>query len=63
MPKSMLFAKKSLQVIGENVCGMDAGSKFNNGKVIHSPELEYRVKTYKEWQEEGYGAIVVQANL
>jgi len=53
----------TMQVIGENVCGMDAKSKFNTGKVTHSPELEYRVKTYKEWQEEGYGAIVVQANI
>lgn len=53
----------TMQVIGENVCGMDAESKFNDGKVIHSPELEYRVKTYKEWREEGYGAIVVQANI
>lgn len=53
----------TMQVIGENVCGMDADSKFKDGKVIHSPELEWRVKTYKEWREEGYGAIVVQANI
>ena len=53
----------TMQVIGENVCGMDAGSKFNNGKVVHSPELEWRVKTYNEWREEGYGAITVQANI
>lgn len=53
----------SMQVIGENVCGMDVDSKINNGKVVHSPELEWRVKTYKKWREEGYGAIVVQANI
>jgi glutamate synthase domain-containing protein 2 len=53
----------TMQVIGENVCGMDVDSKFNNGKVIHSPELEWRVKAYKEWREEGYGAIVVQSNI
>ena len=53
----------TMQVIGENVCGMDTDSKFNNGKVIHSPELEWRVKTYKKFKEEGYGAIVVQSNI
>lgn len=53
----------TMQVIGENVCGMDADSKFNNGKVVHSPELEWRVKTYNEWREKGYGAIAVQANI
>jgi glutamate synthase domain-containing protein 2 len=53
----------TMQVIGENVCGMDVDSKFNSGKVVHSPELEWRVKTYHEWREEGYGAITVQANI
>ncbi len=53
----------TMQVIGENVCGMDVDSKFNNGKVIHSPELEWRVKTYKKFSEEGYGTIVVQSNI
>ena len=53
----------TMQVIGENVCGMDVDSKINNGKVVHSPELEWRVKTYNEWREEGYGAIAVQANI
>ncbi|MCW4020025.1 MAG: FMN-binding glutamate synthase family protein [Candidatus Bathyarchaeota archaeon] len=53
----------TMQVIGENVCGMDVDSKINNGKVVHSPELEWRVKIYNEWKEEGYGAIVVQANI
>lgn len=53
----------TMTVIGENVCGMDVGSKITNGKVIHSPELEWRVKTYKKWKEEGYGGIVVQSNI
>jgi glutamate synthase domain-containing protein 2 len=53
----------TMQVIGENVCGMDVNSKIENGKLIHSPELEWRVKSYTEWKEEGYGAIVVQANI
>ncbi len=49
--------------IGENVCGMDPDSKIVDGKVKHSPDLEWRVKLYKEWQQEGYGAIVAQANV
>jgi glutamate synthase domain-containing protein 2 len=48
--------------IGENVCGMDEQSEFKNGRVVHSPEMARRVKLYKDWQD-GYGAIVVQANV
>jgi len=53
----------TILTIGENVCGMDADSKIEKGKIIHSPDLERRVKLYKEWQRDGYGAIVVQANV
>jgi len=49
--------------IGENVCGMDEDSKIVNGKVVNSPELSRRVKLYKEWQQDGYGEIIVQANV
>jgi len=49
--------------IGENVCGMDVDAKIQNGRVIHSPDLERRVKLYQQWQRDGYGAIVVQANV
>jgi len=49
--------------VGENVCGMDPESEIVKGKVKHSPELEWRVNLYKKWQREGYGAIVVQANV
>ena len=49
--------------IGENVCGMDVDSKIDNGRVVHSTDLERRVKLYQEWQRDGYGAIVVQANV
>jgi len=49
--------------IGENVCGMDAESKIADGKVVHSPELTRRVKLYKDWQQDGYGTIIVQANI
>ncbi|TET38004.1 MAG: FMN-binding glutamate synthase family protein [Planctomycetota bacterium] len=49
--------------IGENVCGMDVESKIENGRVVHSVDLERRVKLFQEWQRDGYGAIVVQANV
>ncbi len=49
--------------IGENVCGMDPETKIKNGKVTYSKDLETRVKLYKEWQIDGYGTIVVQANV
>ena len=49
--------------IGENVCGMDPESEIVDGKVQHSPELEWRVNTFKKWQQNGYGAIIVQANV
>jgi len=48
--------------IGENVVGMDVESVIEKGKVKKAPDLENRVKLYKEWQD-GYGAIVLQANV
>ncbi len=52
-----------LQVIGENVCGMDEKAEIKEGKVRNSPELKWRVETYKKWQEDDYGTIAVQANV
>jgi len=49
--------------VGENVCGMDPESQFSDGRVISSRELEWRVRTFREWQEEGYGEIIIQANV
>jgi len=49
-------------VCGENVCGMDHDAEIKNGKVVKSPELERRVKVYKDWYE-GYGTMLVQANV
>jgi hypothetical protein len=53
----------AIQVIGENVCGMDNEMEIKGNKVHNSPELKWRVKTYKKWQEDGYGTIAVQANV
>jgi glutamate synthase domain-containing protein 2 len=49
--------------VGENVVGMDPHSKIENGKVITSGELEWRIHCYRQWQDEGYGEILVQANV
>jgi len=49
--------------IGENVCGMDEHAEFRNGKIYRSPELERRVKLFKDWQTDGYGEIILQANV
>ena len=49
--------------VGENVVGMDMDSKFDNGKVISSSDLEWRVQCFREWQTEGYGEVYIQANV
>jgi glutamate synthase domain-containing protein 2 len=49
--------------VGENVCGMDPGSRLSSGQLLSSPELEWRVRTFREWQEDGYGEIIIQANV
>jgi glutamate synthase domain-containing protein 2 len=49
--------------IGENVVGMDVDAELKGGRVIKAPDLERRVKLYKDWQQEGWGTIVVQANV
>jgi hypothetical protein len=49
--------------IGENVAGMDPEAVFKNGKVVDTVDLKSRVKLYKDNQRDGYGAIIVQANV
>ncbi len=49
--------------IGENVAGMDPESKIENGKVLDTVDLKRRIKLYKDHQRDGYGAIIVQANV
>lgn len=49
-------------VIGENIVGMDHEAEFKNNRIVRSPELERRVKTFKKWHD-GYGAIVLQQNV
>ncbi|MCX7045599.1 MAG: FMN-binding glutamate synthase family protein [Candidatus Sumerlaeota bacterium] len=49
--------------IGENVVGMDPGAVIEKGRVVDTLDLKRRVKLYKDYQRQGYGAIIVQANI
>ncbi|MHC4853672.1 MAG: beta/alpha barrel domain-containing protein, partial [Planctomycetota bacterium] len=49
--------------IGENVAGMDPESVIQDGRVRDTKDLKRRVRLYQEHQRDGYGAIVVQANV
>ncbi|ADB57450.1 glutamate synthase-related protein [Archaeoglobus profundus] len=50
-------------IIGENVCGVDPESTFSNGKVVRSPEMERRIKLFREFWDGKYGNIAVQTNV
>ena len=49
--------------IGENVVGMDAEAVIKNGRVVDTVDLKRRVKLFSDNQQDGYGAIIVQANI
>jgi len=52
----------TIVTVGENVCGMDPDLELKNGKVARSPRMEANIKAFRDYYE-GYGAIVVQANV
>jgi glutamate synthase domain-containing protein 2 len=52
----------AILTIGENVCGMDDKTELKNGRVFRSPDMEFRVKAFRDWQD-GYGDVVVQSNV
>jgi len=49
--------------IGENVVGMDPQSVISDGEIVDTIDLKRRVKLYLDHQRDGYGAIIVQANV
>lgn len=49
--------------IGENVVGMDPQSVIKKGRVVDTVDLKNRIKLYKDHQRDGYGAIILQANV
>ncbi len=53
----------TMQVIGENVCGMDPKTELAEGIVTNSPDMNSRVEAYREFWDGEYGDIVVQTNV
>jgi glutamate synthase domain-containing protein 2 len=53
----------TILTVGENVCAMDEESVIKNGRIVRSPDMEMRIKSFQKWQEDGYGTVVVQANV
>ena len=49
--------------IGENVAGMDMESVIRDGRIVDTVDLKRRIKLYQDHQRDGYGAIIVQANV
>ena len=49
--------------IGENVVGMDPETVIRAGRAVDTADLKRRVRLYQEHQRDGYGAIIVQANI
>ncbi len=49
--------------IGENVVGMDQEAVIKDGRVVDTVDLKRRVKLFKDHQRDGFGCIVVQANI
>jgi glutamate synthase domain-containing protein 2 len=49
--------------IGENVAGMDPQAVIKKGRVLDTVDLKNRVKLYTDNMHDGYGAIIVQANV
>jgi len=49
--------------VGENVVGMDEEAEIKNGRVVKSPALAHRVESYRKWQTDDLGTVVVQENV
>lgn len=53
----------TIQIVGENVVGMDPEAVFADGKVKRSPELERRIECYHKFWDGKHGDIGVQTNV
>jgi len=54
----------TIQVIGENVVGMDPKSRFDaKGKCTYSEDLKSRIETYRRFWDGKHGDIAVQTNV
>ena len=52
-----------IETVGENVCGMDPDSTYSGGKVVRSPDLEFRISSFRALWDGKYGDIAVQTNV
>jgi len=53
-----------IDVIGENVCGMDPETKYSSdGKVLDSPQMRFRIENYRKFWDGEFGDIAVQTNV
>ncbi len=53
----------TIQTVGENVCGMDPNSKYTGGKVTDSPDMRFRIESFRKFWDGKHGDIVVQTNV
>jgi glutamate synthase domain-containing protein 2 len=53
----------TIMTVGENVCGMDMESKYTRGKVQDSPDMKFRIESYRKYWDGKHGDIVVQTNV
>jgi len=54
----------TIQTVGENVCGMDPDATYNGkGRVIESPNLRWRIDSYRKFWDGKHGDIAVQTNV
>ncbi|MBI0584120.1 MAG: FMN-binding glutamate synthase family protein [Methanomassiliicoccus sp.] len=52
-----------IETVGENVCGMDHDSTYSNGKVVRSPDMEFRISSFRQLWDGKFGGIAVQTNV
>ncbi|QLH74102.1 MAG: FMN-binding glutamate synthase family protein [Methanomassiliicoccales archaeon] len=52
-----------IETVGENVCGMDPDAVYSKGKVQRSPDMEFRISSYRELWDGKHGDIAVQTNV
>jgi len=53
-----------IDIIGENVCGMDEEAKFDSKDMVQdSPQLRFRVDHYRAFWDGAFGDIGVQTNV
>lgn len=52
-----------IETVGENVCGMDTEATYAKGKVQSSPDMAFRISSYRELWDGKHGDIAVQTNV